>query len=119
MSRSTPNEVVNTIFSLKKTGNLHDIPPHFGMNYFAPLISELFNSCLDTEVFSDAFKLSKITPLFKKGSREQIENYRPISILSNFNKIFEKLMHARLSSFIDSRSVLSRNQFGFRTDSNT
>ena len=122
MCLSSPGEVVCAIQSLKKTGLLHDVPPRMlrlGVNYFAPLISKLFNSCLDHGVFPDAFKFSKITPLFKKGSRHQIENYRPISILSNLNKIFEKLMHTRLSSFFESRNVISCSQFGFRPNSNT
>ena len=119
---SMDNEVSNIIRSLKKTGDLYQIPTQLfqlGSNYLAPLLSQFFNACIEDSIFPDDFKLSKITPLFKKGSRKIIENYRPISVLSNLNKIFEKLMYSRLSSFVQSFGILSSNQYGFRPDSNT
>ena len=119
---STWYEVANIIKSLKKTSSLSEIPSQLlqlGCDYLAPLLSQLFNDCIVSGVFPDAFKLSNVTPLFKKGSRNSIENYRPISVLNNLHKIFERLVYTRLSSFVDSCRILSSNQFGFRSDSNT
>ena len=56
----------------------------------------------------------KITPVFKKGNPEEIENYIPISILSLFGTIFEKLIYSRIYGFVSFQEVLSKTQFGFR-----
>ena len=60
---------------------------------FASPLAKLFNLCLKTCCFPTVWKVSKITPVYKKGSRECIENYRPVSILCNFAKCFEILLH--------------------------
>ena len=52
--------------------------------------------CFQTGIFPDCLKLSNITPIHKKDSKLILENYRPISLLSNISKIFEKTIHSRL-----------------------
>jgi hypothetical protein len=64
-------------------------------------------------------KLAKIVPLFKSGDSQQISNYRPVSILSLFSKIVEKLMYNRLYSFIEKNDILYKYQFGFREKHST
>jgi hypothetical protein len=64
--------------------------------------------------YPDVLKIAKITPVHKVGSRTCISNYRPISILGNLNKIFEKVTHVRLNSYFVSQDLLSSSQFGFR-----
>ena len=60
-------------------------------------------------------KISKAIPLFKdKGSVLECVNYRPISLLSNINKIIEKIMYTRLYNFLIKHSCIYENQFGFR-----
>ena len=56
---------------------------------------------------------------FKKGDRSKTTNYRPISILSRFNKNFEKLLYTRLYSYLIRYNLLSDQQFGFRKNSST
>ena len=70
-------------------------------------------------IFPDELKIAKVIPLFKSGKRHDLSNYRPISILPLFSKIFEKLIHVRLTSFFDTNNVLSENQFGFRRKHST
>ena len=53
-------------------------------------------------------------PIFKNGDNQDISNYRPISILSFFSKIFEKTMYNHLINFIDKNKILYKYQFGFR-----
>ena len=65
-------------------------------------------------VFPDVLKLARVIPLYKSDSRSDIGNYRPISLLPVFSKIFEKLIHSRLLSFLDKHNVLFEKQFGFR-----
>ncbi|KAI0229832.1 hypothetical protein LSAT2_019757, partial [Lamellibrachia satsuma] len=52
-------------------------------------------------------KLAKIIPVFKSGDRFQFSNYRPISLLSQFSKILEKIFNKRLTSFIEAQHILS------------
>ena len=58
-------------------------------------------------------RIAKVIPIHKKNSKLIISNYRPISILSNLDKILEKLMYSRLMKFIDNQKILYLKQFGF------
>ena len=69
--------------------------------------------------FPDVLKVGRITPIFKKDNPECIENYRPISTLPIFGKIFEKIIYKRLYSFATSQNILHNNQFGFRKSHST
>ena len=64
-------------------------------------------------------KIAKVIPVFKKGDPNCIENYRPISILSCFSKIFEKCVYARTIKFLDKYNILTKSQFGFRSKHST
>jgi len=59
-------------------------------------------------------KLAEVIPIFKKDNRDKTTNYRPISLLSQFNKIFEKLFYVRIYSYLIKYNLLSDHQFGFR-----
>ena len=72
-----------------------------------------------TGVFPDALKISEVIPIHKGGSTEEINNYRPISLLSVFDKIIEKLMHKRLYEFLQEHKILFQNLFGFRKNNST
>ena len=82
-------------------------------------LNHIFNLSLNLGIFPHQFKLSKIIPVFKKGKNDDINNYRPISLLSPISKILEKLIFNRLSLFIEKNSILHKNQFGFRTSHST
>ena len=65
-------------------------------------------------------KISKVIPVFKdKGNYLECNNYRPISLLSNINKIIEQLMHERLYSFLSKHKCIYDRQFGFRSRHST
>lgn len=80
----------------------------------APHVTILINKAIKEKCYPDCLKLTKIIPLHKGGCRLDCNNYRPISLLSSFNKIFEKKIHNDLSNFIESNTILYQNQFGFR-----
>ena len=82
-------------------------------------LSELFNLCVKEETYPDPLKIAEVIPILKKGDRSKTTNYRPISILSQFNKIFEKLLYTRLYSYLIRYNLLSDQQFGFRKSSST
>ena len=64
-------------------------------------------------------KRQKIWPLLKKGDRQNMQNYRWISILSALSKILEKLMHNRLVLFLKKHNVLTNMQYGFKDNKST
>jgi hypothetical protein len=84
------------------------------IQYVAEPISQLINSSFTTGIFPDKLKIAKVCPIFKSGEKYSFTNYRPISILSSFSKIFEKAVSNRLMPFFYSKSILIDNQFGFR-----
>ena len=64
-------------------------------------------------------KIGKITPIYKKDNPQELGNYRPVSVLPIFGKIFEKVIYSRLYSFMTSMNVIYDNQFGFRKNHST
>jgi hypothetical protein len=62
----------------------------------------------------DADIIAKVIPIYKSGDRQSMDNYRPISLLSNFSKILEKIVAIRLTNFLEANNILSDHQFGFR-----
>ena len=64
--------------------------------------------------YPDALKISNVTPVNKKNSKEKIENYRSVSVLSYLNKIFENLLYDRLRIFFTRYNLLSNRQYSFR-----
>ena len=69
--------------------------------------------------FPNKLKSAIVIPIFKKGDSTHAENYRPISILSNISKIFEKVMYKRIYNFLESHNIISDTQFGFRQNHST
>ena len=77
-------------------------------------LSKIFNISLSTGVFPDKLKISKTIPVFKKGDHHLTSNYRPISLLSNLNKVLEKIMFDRTYNFFEKYKCIYDLQFGFR-----
>ena len=78
------------------------------VNFFAEYIYTFYNHAITTSKFSSFLKMANITPIFKRGSKNKKENFRPVSILSVLLKIFEKLMSKQLSTF--SENILLKFQ---------
>ena len=72
-----------------------------------------------TGVFPSVLKTAKVVPVFKKDSKLNYSNYCPISLLSNIEKILEKLMYKRLYAFLDYNNIIYDLQFGFRQEYST
>ena len=84
----------------------------------APILALYFGKDLELGIFSHIFKTSKVISIFKSGNKENIGNYRPIALLSNFSKILEKLIKNRFSKFFCKNKILYSNQYGFRENHN-
>ena len=86
----------------------------------SPILALHFNYLYKIGKFPDTLETGKITPIYKKEDEEQdLENYRPISTLPIFGKIFEKLIYKRLYNFFVAQNLLHGKQFGFRKNHST
>ena len=116
-----PDEIVEVVQDFKN-GKASDIPI-IVIKRTAKLISRplarLYNSCMQNGTFPEIFKTGKVIPIHKKGNKENIENYRPVSILPIFGKIFEKIIYKRLYKFFTAKGILHDEQFGFRKGHST
>ena len=84
-----------------------------------PVLAKYFNLFMAEGTFPDVLKEGKVTPIYKKGSSEDVGNYRPVSTLPIFGKIFEKIIYHRIYTFALSQNIINENQFGFRKSHST
>lgn len=82
-------------------------------------LTRLINKSFSNGIFPEVLKISKVTPVYKKGDKGQIDNYRPIALLSIVSKVVEKIAHKRLQNFLQATKFFSANQYGFRKNHNT
>jgi len=85
----------------------------------SPILAQQLNYHMKIGKFPNELKVGKITPIYKKDNEELLENYRPVSTLPIFGKIFEKIIYTRLYSFFVSQGILHDKQFGFRRGHST
>lgn len=121
---ASEQEVVVEIRNMdaKKSSGPDGIPAKFVKDHhrtFSILIRDVFNEAISTGVFPDCLKVARVTPFHKSGSKTDINNYRPISVLSVLSKLIEKLLVTRLQSFLRINNVMYSHQYGFRTGSST
>lgn len=112
-------DVVNAIKYLKNSNSydVYNLSSNILKKIYTPLVrplTHLFNMCIDQGKFPDCFKISRVVPIFKKGDADSVENYRPISIVPLFGKIFEIILKNNLVEYFDRHSVVHSSQFGFR-----
>ena len=86
---------------------------------FSNNLTKIYNRAIQTGVYPHAMKLAQVIALYKKGARYDPNNYRPISLLSIFDKIFEKILCKRLISFLERNKILYCRQYGFRKSYST
>ena len=82
-------------------------------------LTDLINISFETLSFPDKIKIAIVIPVHKSGSKLDVNNYRPISLLSVFSKIIEKIMHARLSTFFEEHNIIYPSQFVFQKNKST
>ena len=85
-----------------------------GAEIIAFHFTKIINLSILSSSFPDPCKIAKLIALFKKGSRTEAKNYRPISLLPLFSKIFEKVVHIQTEKFLNDNKILFANQSGFR-----
>lgn len=118
--KPTSEQEISSIILNMKNKHSHGwdgISPWVLKQCYGPVLkalTELINGCLLEGIFPDVLKLSVIKPLFKKGDKLQMKNYRPIALISTFCKILEYVIYYRIIEFIDKNGLISKTQFGFR-----
>lgn len=124
LSPTDPMEIANILSNLKpKTSTGHD-----GLstkllknltNVIANPLTILINKSLVEGVVPDSIKIAKVLPIYKKDDPYNIQNYRPISLLPAFSKIFEKVVFKRLYMFLQTKEAIFEKQYGFRPKHST
>ena len=81
----------------------------------APFLSEIFNCAISTNVFPDDLKIGKVSPIHKSNDRDNLNNYRPISVLPTIARVFERLLYNKMYIYLTENKLLGQQQFGFRS----
>jgi hypothetical protein len=116
--KTTMHEIDKIIHSIKcKDSSGYDEISSIILKISAPYVISplifIFNQILSTGDFPERLKFSLVKPLYKKGDPTEYSNYRPISLLTSFSKIIEKIIHKRLYSYLINNNILVKEQMGF------
>ena len=79
-----------------------------------PAISLIYKNCINSGIFPNIWKKSNVVPVHKKGDKQVVDNYRPVSLLPIFGKILERLIFNSLFEFLHKTNLLNENQPRFR-----
>ena len=115
------NNYLSNIDATKATG-LDSIGPRLlkiAPNILTPSITYIINKSIESGVFTGTWKNAKVNPIFKTGDKDNVNNYRPISILPTLSKIIEKWIQIKLMIYLDQHTLLHKNQSGFRKNHST
>ncbi|KAJ2947555.1 hypothetical protein O0L34_g17345 [Tuta absoluta] len=126
LSLFTPSEMLAILtkrIPCKPTKDIYDISVELiraAAVQLSPVLADLYNQCLREGTFPTPLKVSKISPLFKgKGKRENLDGYRPVSIIPAVAKIMENGLSERLSKYLTSINALSERQYAYRAGRST
>lgn len=118
----------NELFKIIKEFNINK-GPGFDMirpreiknnySYLREIIKFIINQIIIQGKIPSLMKISKICPVYKKGKKDNISNYRPIAVLPCIEKILEKHMNNELSKYVEDNNILNTNQHGFRKGKST
>ena len=107
--------IKNLLVSLSTKQNY--IPNHIlklCKNSLSLFLAQILNLCIKRGIYPQSLKCAQVVPIYKGGPWDLRTNYRPISLLSRINKIFENLLYNRLYTYLEQNSMLSSHQYGFR-----
>ena len=115
----TPLEIEDIIANLDSTKSIgpFSIPINLLQvlkGHISHPLAKLINQSFVQGIVPSKLKVAKVIPLFKQGDSKMLSNYRPISLLPMFSKLYEKAMHKRLYSFVTSNNIIHPLQFGFQ-----
>lgn len=114
----TEEEIMNIVKNLKNkhSSGYDNIPTSIIKLFINEIITPLTHAIISSfksGIFPDALKIATVKPLYKKRNMSEIENYRPISLLPSFSKIFEKCLSDRLMNYFIRNDLLHKNQHAY------
>lgn len=118
------NEIISGVENLRigKAAGLDTIPIKLlkdNIDILCIHLLHLFNHTLESGIYPNELKIAKVVPIFKDGDSSAPSSYRPISVLSVINTVFEKILCKRIKDFITKYSIFCHNQHGFRPNRST
>lgn len=121
---TSPEEIINVVQAMasKKSSGYDNVSVDImklAILYVAKPMSKIINNSFFSGVVPDDIKIAKVCPIYKNGDKAEVSNYRPISVLSSFSKIFEKVVCNRLTNYLTKYSILHNGQYGFRSNHDT
>lgn len=124
MSPITTTEVYDLVkkIEIHKTSALENISSKLlkdSLEVLSPQLTHLFNSSIFTSIFPDKWKIANVVFIHKGGTRTDINNYRPISLLPTPGKMLEKIVHSRIYTYLDENDLITDSQWGFRPNRST
>lgn len=114
-------EVIGTARQMKSNKAMgHDAIPvkiiKDNIEILAPVLATIFNQAFFSGAYPEQLKIGRVVPIYKADDPNDLANYRPITILSCINNLFEKLIAKRVMNFLEKFSILTENQHGFRNN---
>ena len=119
MGPITDKDIESSIKTLKNNNGVHSISTLVlkeTMTVLSKPLSHIFNLCITQGYFPSELKKGCITPIYKKGAHHNIENYRPVCSLSQFSKIFEKIIYIRMTNYMTKNNIICNSQYGFQAN---
>ena len=118
MKSPSVNAVYKKLIAIKerKSAGLHKIPCKLlkiAAEIVAPSLTQIFDKIISSSIFPTDWKLARVTSILKKGKQDELDNYRPISVISVVAKSFEKLTCEQLYEYLNSNNLMSASQSGF------
>ncbi|MDD9361561.1 MAG: reverse transcriptase domain-containing protein, partial [Anaplasma sp.] len=119
-----PSEVSNLIKNIKTSvaagaDEIKPLPVKIVSHIISPILAHILNNMMQTGIFPDELKVAKVSAVHKGGNKNDLEKYRPISVLPIFSKIFEGVINTRLQKFFTKYNVITGSQYGFQKDKST
>ena len=113
-----PDDIEREILSIPKTKSygLYSCPARIlscAKHILSGPLADIFNMSVQKGVFPSKLKEAKVIPVYKSDDETEPGNYRPISLLSVFNRLFEKLMYHRVKSFLDITTFFLKRSMAF------
>ncbi|XP_054289373.1 uncharacterized protein LOC129004771 [Macrosteles quadrilineatus] len=120
----SPAEVLNIVkrFKDSKSQDIHGMSSSVLKAVIDTIVvplTKLVNACLSKGIFPDSLKTARTIPIYKKGDPKILANFRPISILPIFSKVFETIMKKQLVEWLETHDLLNNAQHGFRSGRST
>ena len=121
LSPTSPGDIEEIVGNLEtdKASDVSILILKKSIKYISGHLAGFFNQFMVLGTFPDILKVGKITPIYKKGDPQLLDNYRPVSVIPIFGKLFEKVIYSKLYSFLTAKNVIYDKQFGFRKSHST